>query len=61
MTIKERLKSKIVWVGILAQVLLVVTVFAPDIADEVKIVFTAVIEIATFIGFLNNPTDSGKF
>ena len=56
-TIKERLSSKVVWTAILAQVLLIVALYWPGIADQIKIVATAVIEILTLIGILNNPAD----
>lgn len=58
---QNRLKSKIVWLGVLAQVLLIVTLFMPQMADYVKVIGAAVIEIATLIGILNNPTDPTKF
>lgn len=58
---KERLKSKVVWMAILAQVLIIINVFVPDISDTVKALATAVIEICTLIGILNNPTDRNNF
>lgn len=58
---KKRLKSKVVWLSVLAQVLLIVGVFIPNISDEVKIIGTALIEIATLFGVLNNPTERDKF
>jgi uncharacterized membrane protein len=58
---QERLKSKVVWLAVLAQVLLIVGLYIPDIANEVKIVGSAAIEIATLFGILNNPTDKESF
>ena len=58
---KKRLKSKVVWLSVLAQVLLIVGVFIPNISDEVKIIGTALIEIATLFGILNNPSDRDNF
>jgi len=59
---QNRLQSKVVWVSILAQVLVVLALFVPNnIAEEVKIVGTAVIEMLTLFGILNNPTDSQGF
>ena len=58
---KERLKSKVVWLSVLAQVIIIVGVFCPDITDEVKIIGTALLEIATLFGILNNPTDRDNF
>ena len=58
---KKRLKSKVVWLSVLAQVIIIIGVFCPDITDEVKIIGTALLEIATLFGILNNPTDRDKF
>lgn len=58
---QKRFKSPIVWVGALAQVVLIVTLINPQVADVVKIVGAAVIEIATLFGFLNNPTSKASF
>lgn len=59
--IKERLKSKVVWLAILAQVVVVVAVFSPQIAEELKTISIPIIEIVTLIGILNNPTDKEGF
>ena len=59
--IKERIKSKYVWGAILAQVILVIAMFNPDIANEVKMLGASVIEIVTLLGVLNNPADTEKF
>ena len=58
---KDRLKSKVVWLSVLAQVILIIGVFIPNITDEVKIIGTCLIEIATLFGVLNNPTDKDRF
>lgn len=55
--IKERLGSKIVWIGITAQVVLLIALFNPDLADTIKIAAAALVEIATMVGLLNNPSD----
>jgi phage-related holin len=57
----KRLQSKIVWLGVLAQVGLVAMAFNPHIADQIKLVGTAVIESATLFGFLNNPDNKEEF
>lgn len=59
--IKDRLKSKIVWVGIIAQVALLVALFNPDVADAVKVAAASLVEIATMVGLLNNPADKEKW
>lgn len=58
---KSRLKSKVVWLAVLAQLVLIITNFSPDVANEIKIVATSVIEILTLFGILNNPTDKERF
>lgn len=58
---KERLKSPVVWSCALAQVILILGLFAPDVSDTVKIIGTAIIEIATLFGLLNNPTNPTGF
>ena len=60
-SMKQRLKSKVVWLSVLAQVIIIIGVFCPDITDEVKIIGTALLEIATLFGILNNPTDRDNF
>ena len=59
--IVKRLKSKVVWLAVLSQVLLVVMLVKPEIANEVKIIAMAVIEIVSLFGFLNNPSDKEGF
>lgn len=61
MSILQRLKSPVVLASILAQVLLVTGYFMPQTSDSVKIVGTAIIEVLTLIGVLNNPTDPENF
>jgi len=58
---QNRLKSKVVWMSVLAQILLIIGLCLPDIANEVKVIATAVIEILTLFGILNNPTNPTKF
>lgn len=58
---QNRFKSKVVWAAVLAQVLLIVGLFIPKIAEPVKVAGTALIEILTLFGILNNPTDKAGF
>ena len=60
-TIKEKLKSAPVWLAVLAQVLLVIALFAPNISEPVKIVGASVVEILTLFGVLNNPNNRTGF
>ena len=58
---QSRLRSKVVWLSVLAQVLIIVGLFLPNISDYVKVIGTALIEIATIFGILNDPTSKDKF
>lgn len=58
---QNRWKSKVVWLAVLAQVLVIVGLFVPGITEPIKIVGTAIIEILTLFGILNNPTDKDNF
>lgn len=59
--ISKRLKSKVVWVAVLSQVLLIIGILKPEISDNVKIIAGSVIEILTLFGILNNPTTNEEF
>lgn len=58
---QSRLKSKVVWLAVLSQILIILGVFVPQISDEVKVVGTAIIEIVTLFGILNDPTSKDNF
>lgn len=58
---KERLKSPVVWLAVLAQVGIIITLFAPETENTVKVIGACVIEILTLFGILNNPADSKNF
>lgn len=57
----DRLKSPVTWAAILAQVLVIIGLYLPNLTEPIKITGTAVIEIATVMGVLNNPTDRKNF
>ena len=59
--VKQRLQSKGVWIGVLSQVVLVVVLVNPHIADTIKLVGGAFIETATLFGILNNPDNKDEF
>lgn len=56
-TVQNRLHSKWVWIGIIGQIVTIVTIFNPDIAAPIKTLLTSICEMATLVGILNNPTD----
>lgn len=59
---KERIKSPVVWLSVLAQVCIILAFFVPnDINEAVKVIGTAVVEILTLFGILNNPTNREGF
>lgn len=58
---QNRLKSVVVWSAVLSQVLIILALIKPDVTDEVKIATTAILEILTLFGILNNPTDKNGF
>lgn len=58
---KERLKSPVVWLAVLAQIGIVVTLFLPELENTVKVIGACIIEILTVFGILNNPADSRNF
>lgn len=58
---KERFKSPVVWLAVIAQICIVITMFAPSISDTFKVIGTCVVEILTLFGILNNPADSSSF
>lgn len=55
--VQDRLHSAYVWTAIIAQVVLIIALFNPGIAETVKAILTSVCSIFTAIGILNNPTD----
>ena len=58
---KERLKSPVVWLAVLAQIGIVITLFMPELENTVKVIGACIIEILTVFGILNNPADSRNF
>lgn len=58
---QNRLKSPIVWLSVVAQLCIIVAMFNPQISNNIKIIGTSLIEIATLFGILNNPTIKESF
>lgn len=57
----ERLRSWPVWVAVISQIVVLVTLVNPDVAPVVKTALTAVGEILTAFGILNNPASTKSF
>jgi len=60
-TIMERLRSWPVWVAVIGQIVTIVALVNPDIAEVVRVVMTSLGTIATAFGILNNPASSENF
>lgn len=58
---KKRLTSKVVWLGVLSQVVMLISLVNPHLAEEVKVIAVSILEIATLFGLLNNPTNREEF
>jgi phi LC3 family holin len=61
---QDRLKSPVVWLAILAQVVIVLQITGVLTISDIEIlngVVTSVIQILVLIGILNNPTDKEHF
>ena len=62
--IQNRLKSKVVWLAVVAQVvglLIVLGVIDTGMGDAVNAVAGSVCELLVLFGVLNNPTDKASF
>lgn len=58
---QNRLKSPVVWLAVLGQLILVIGLVNPRISDVLKIIGSAVIESLTLFGILNDPTNRTGF
>lgn len=61
---QNRLRSKVVWAAIAAQVLtilLVTHIVTSETANIAEIIVASILEILVTVGVLNNPTDKEKF
>lgn len=58
---QNRLRSKVLWLAVVAVVVGVVTRYIPDVSTDVKFIADAVITLLTLFGVLNDPTSKDKF
>lgn len=61
---QNRLKSKVVWLSVLAQIIVVLQLTGVLEISQIEIingVATAVIQMLVLFGILNNPTDKNNF
>ena len=59
--ILQRLKSPVVWISVISQIALIAAIFNPDVSDNVKLIGSAVVEVLTLFGILNNPENREGF
>jgi uncharacterized membrane protein len=62
--IRNRLKSPVVWMSIVAQflsILVLVGIIGQEWSNAITGVVSAVLEMLTIFGVLNNPTEANKF
>ncbi len=60
-TVLKRLRSPVVWAAVIAQCALILNLINPDLTENAKIITTAIVEILTLFGVLNNPSESDHF
>ena len=61
---QNRFKSKVVWLAVLAQVIVILQITGLLTVSEIEMInisVTAVLQILTLFGVLNSPTDADKF
>lgn len=58
---QNRLKSPVVWLAVVSQLTLILTIFNPELSEQFKIIASAILEIFTVLGVLNNPTNKSGF
>lgn len=61
---QNRLMSKVVWLAVLAQIVVILQVSGLLEISQIEVIntiATAVIQILVLFGILNNPTESGEF
>lgn len=59
--IRERIKSPVVWMAVIAQIVLLIALFNQEASATFKQIATIIIEILTIFGILNNPADGENF
>lgn len=59
--IKEKLKSKVVWLTAIPLMANLVGMFCPDYVDNFARVGTTLVSLLALFGILNNPNDKGGF
>lgn len=58
---KEKFKSKIVWLTAIPLIANLIAMFAPGVGEGFTQVATTIVTLLALFGILNNPNDSEKF
>lgn len=58
---KEKLKSKVVWLTAIPLIANLIVLFAPGVAEEFTQLATTIVSLLALFGILNNPNDSENF
>lgn len=60
MNILNRLKSPVVQIQLISILVGIVIYFAPGMAEQIKIISTAIVGVINILAGLNNPTDKNR-
>ena len=55
---QNRFKSKVLWIAIISQLMLVLSLyFSPDMTEQVRVLLISVVEVCTITGILHSPKE----
>jgi uncharacterized membrane protein len=58
---RDKLKSKVVWLTAIPLIANLIAMFIPGVAEEFTQIATTIVSLLALFGILNNPNDSEKF
>ena len=58
---QSRWRSRAAWATLIAQAVIIVGIFWPDVSDTIKAIGTALIAVAAGFGAFNNPENKTGF
>lgn len=59
--LQNRLKSKAVWVAVIAVISGLVTHYIPNFSTDYQLLTDSIVTLLVLFGILNNPTDHTQF
>lgn len=59
--IKEKLRSKVVWLTAIPVIINLIAIFCPNVADTAQQVLTSIVTLLALFGILNNPDVHDEF